>query len=261
MKDIGVLRVKYGGGESGSIRVILLFLVLLCIGLAVLFFHGVDSDITADDRTALQSMFNESNYTISGLSNTGIFEDQIVDIRAVQDSILTASPVLKKIPLKQGREPADLLQEKHGQCGDRARAIEKALGMLGYNARYASLFSRDKSFTPPETMAIDSGNDLRSHAVVEVETEKGWMIVDTNARWISLTDSGQPVSLDELHDRAGSVSYNWDSGNEGEIYWLMRRPFSYIFGLYSRHGLFYPPYTPYIPDIDYKQFIFDNITD
>ena len=261
MKEAGALCDECKKGDSGSIRLVLLFLALSCVGLLVLFIHKVDTNITSADRAALQSMFDKGDYTISDLSDTGLFEEQVKAIRAVQDSVLNASPTLKKIPVKQEREPADLLEEGHGQCSDRARAIEKALLMLDYNVRYASLFSRDKTFIPPETMAIDSGNDLRSHAVVEVETEKGWLIVDTNTRWISLTSSGQPVSLAELHDRAGNTSYNWDSGNKGEIYWLMKRPFSYVYGLYSRHGMFYPPYTPYIPDINYKQFIFDNITD
>ena len=33
---------------------------------------------------------------------------------------------------------------------------------------------------------------------------------------------------------------------------ILGRPFTYLFGLYSRHGRFYPPYTP-VPDLDWGQ--------
>ena len=38
---------------------------------------------------------------------------------------------------------------------------------------------------------------------------------------------------------------------------LYTHPFVYVIGLYSRHGMFYPPYN-YIPDINYLEF-FQNI--
>ena len=51
------------------------------------------------------------------------------------------------------------------------------------------------------------------------------------------------------------ASYNkkiiWKEKPPFNIY---MKPFIYIYGLYSRHGKFYPPYN-LVPDINYGEFI------
>lgn len=204
-------------------------------------------------------MLIDAGYSSKLENSPLIFKEQIEDIRKIQDAVLTASPKLLKIPLRQPREPKDLLEIEHGQCSDRARSIEKGLRALGFKTRFAAIFSREKTFTPPATMAIDSGRDLRSHAIIEVLTSKGWLIVDTNSRWLSLDENNQPVSLATLQDLDDKPNLKWSKTNKGEFYWLFKGPFTYVYGLYSRHGLFYPPYTPYIPDINWSEFIIDNL--
>ena len=238
-------------GIGGSVCFILLLIFV--------FVYGVDKDITEEDTQALKTMMTQAGYSENIISKNRNFSEEIKDIRHIQDAVLTASPQLLKIPLGQTREPADLLAIGHGQCSDRARSIEKGLTLAGFETRFASIFSRHKEFTPPATLAIDSGYDLRSHAVIEVLTEKGWLFVDTNARWISLDENGNPVSLKELQEKENKTGLKWDKQNVGDLYWIFKGPFSVTYGIYSRHGQFYPPYTPYVPDINWGEFIIENL--
>jgi len=128
-----------------------------------------------------------------------------------------------------------------GLCYDRSRAIEKILTDLGFKIRHAAVYSTKntgswlKSLLTPRTP---------SHAVSEVKTERGWMVIDSNNRWIGLTRDGKPVDLAELRD--GNISQmTWDPRLKEHMSPIFEAPFSYVFGLYSRHGRFYPPYTPF----------------
>ena len=46
----------------------------------------------------------------------------------------------------------------------------------------------------------------------------------------------------------------WSSKNHVAMNGLFSKPFVYLPGLYSRHGQFYPPFTP-IPDVNWRDFI------
>lgn len=245
----------------GFVRVCV-FTLCICVlsGLYLGIVHNVSTKITNQDTIALNKIMEQAGYQEITDASGASYRNQISSIRAIQDAVLKTSPILRKIPLRQTREPADLLASRHGQCSDRARTMQKALIAAGFETRFAALFSRDKMYTPPETMAIDTGRDLRSHAVVEVKTERGWLVVDTNDRFISLGEDDQPISLAQWSTYlTNKKSFKWSAGNEGDVYWLMKRPFTIAYGLYSRHGLFYPPFTRYIPDVNISEFVLNNL--
>lgn len=224
----------------------ILFLILSSIVIV----HNVSGKITREDEVALNKILKN----VKKVPN-GSFRQEIQHIKDIQDSVLAISPLLKKIPVRKTREPQDLLDAQHGQCSDRGRTIEKALRYHGFDVRFVSIFSRDKTFTPKATLAIDSGHDLRSHALVEVKTSRGWMFVDTNARWIALSHEDNPVSLETWKHVQGKEGFKWVADNDGEIYWLLRKDYTIVYGLYTRHGLFYPPFTPYIPDVNLQTLV------
>ena len=47
------------------------------------------------------------------------------------------------------------------------------------------------------------------------------------------------------------VSIQWNREPQTDIY---EQPFTFVYGLYSRHGQFYPPYN-FVPDINYDEFV------
>ena len=74
-----------------------------------------------------------------------------------------------------------------------------------------------------------------SHAVTEVLTSRGWMMVDSNHPWIALTKNNVPVPADQVWRRTAEFA----SLSEGmdEPAWVIR-------ALYSRKGLFFKPTLP-----------------
>jgi hypothetical protein len=231
-------------------RTALVFLALLGLGLiAVLATNDVSTALTQSDRDAAQRMLRETGHgNIVGQAPPTAFDEQVNTILAVQDAVLSTASERKGIPFDRPREPADLYAARSGLCFDRSRAIEKILMDLGFEVRHAAVYStkdtgnRIISLLTPQTP---------SHAVTEVKTARGWLVVDPNRRWIGLTHDGEPVDLETLqhmHVRA----QGWDPRVTKRTDRVFRGPFTYVIGLYSRHGRFYPPYNS-VPDIDWGQ--------
>ena len=84
-----------------------------------------------------------------------------------------------------------------------------------------------------------------SHAVTEVKTSRGWMLVDSNVEWIALTRMNEPVNADDVGKHA--IEFNDLPIAYKQPYWAIR-------GLYSRRGQLYPPYN-YIPDVNWPDFL------
>ncbi|ODA68687.1 hypothetical protein A7A08_00519 [Methyloligella halotolerans] len=178
------------------------------------------------------------------------FADQIALVRAVQRAVLDAAPVDDGIPLGQARELSDLMKRGKGLCYDRSRAIETVLNHYGMRTRHVSIFSTRESGSTLEALATPR---IPSHAVSEVLTEKGWMAIDSNRPWIGLTADGRAIGVADLQSDARK---EWAQEVEADVNPIFRRPFTFVYGLYSRHGRFYPPYLP-IPDINWRQFLYN----
>ena len=104
---------------------------------------------------------------------------------------------------------------------------------------------------------VEAGTALRalatpntiSHALTEVKTRRGWMIVNSKTRWAGLTADGQPLDLGEVRNKADQ---KWSGVVKASIPEIYGAPFTYVYGLYSRHGRFYPPYNSF-PDVNWAE--------
>lgn len=236
-------------------------IVTSILSLSILYTYNVNKNITEEDLIYIDKILAEADTDIKNLgeANTLSFAEQIADIRTVQKSAFITAPKVSLIPKNTPREPKDLYNTNAAYCGDRARYIEKALRHLGYETRYASLYlNRDDQNFLSTMLTKTSFDRADSHALVEVKTRKGWMIVDTRKHWISLTDAQQVVSLDDLKDTPLSA-FTWDTNNKEESWPLLDKNYYILYGLYSRHGQFYAPYTKFIPDINWPGFIKNNL--
>ncbi len=163
--------------------------------------------------------------------------------------MLKVAPGNEGLPLGQEREPKDVFEARSGLCFDRSRAIEKLLTYLGLEVRHVAIYATTERSALAATMTPENS----SHAVSEVLTEKGWLLIDSNAHWIGLGTDRQPVSVAGLQsrvDRAGG----WAVDSKSPINSIFVEDHTYIYGLYSRHGRFYPPFTPF-PDVNYRQLL------
>jgi len=220
----------------------------LLILVATAWMHNVSMGVTEEDARFVRAILAEQSKASVLAREIVTFSDEIDTIQAVQDAVLAHAPIDRGLPLGVPREPRSLYHARHGLCYDRSRTIEKALALLGYEARHVAVYStRDtgSSFVSLVTRGV------ASHAVTEVRTSKGWLVVDSNSRWFSLDSNGRPWSMADLQNsvQSGSPPVAWSAMLP--INDILARPFTYVIGLYSRHGRFYPPFTP-LPDVNWR---------
>lgn len=237
---------------------LILALLLLGGGVLAAATNNVDTKVTGDDEAAIQKIAEIGGKP--GLPKDAAvgkpFDEQVALVQAIQDAVLTVAPEDVGIPESQDREPRDLVAARHGLCYDRSRVIEKMLTHVGLENRHASVYAVVNGSTVIGSIMTPR---TPSHALTEVRTEKGWMVVDSNARWIGLTPDRRPVTLSDLSNRSELRSGAWDPSVKDPLNTLLRGEFVRIIGLYSRHGRFYPPFTP-IPDVNWRQLT-SNLTD
>lgn len=176
------------------------------------------------------------------------FDDEIKLIKSIQNHIIKNIDESRPIPQNASREPKDILKLGYGQCHDKSRVIEMALTYCGFKVRHAAIYELQnnsvfKTLIQPQ---------VSSHAVTEVLTSKGWLLVDPNNLGISLDSSGNPLTLHKIKQQ---LEKGFPEPNQHPIFY---RPFTYVYGLYSRHGKFYPPYI-HFPNINWRQFL-DNFS-
>lgn len=225
------------------LRKIILFLSAIII--IALFYSAVDNSLSDEDKQYIPKYL----VNINPLKENPQYKDELKYIIAVQHFVLNIVSGDKKVPHGEKREPKELYVLKSGLCYDRSRVIEKILRYSGFKTRHISMFSKEKTGSAFKSL-ITPGTP--SHAITEVLTQNGWLVVDSNAAWVSVDSNMQPVSIDTMQKSIeNSTSISWRQPPPFVIY---KKPFIYIYGLYSRHGKFYPPYNA-IPDINYEEFI------
>jgi len=221
-----------------SLSLIFLFLVL--------FLSRVDNSITNEDKEYIKSITGLEKKSANLLS----YSEQLELIKLIQKSVLIVAAPSIGIEKRNTREPKDLFLHKAGLCFDRSRVIEKILRYYGFKTRHISIYSTKKTGSILKSL-ITPGID--SHALSEVKTSKGWLVVDSNAEWVALDNKNQPISISEIIKNKKNVNQRLLNDFPSFIY---NENFFVIYGLYSRHGMYYPPYN-IIPDINYSEFVYN----
>lgn len=224
------------------------FLALTSLLVLVLYMHNVSVVPTTADRKYAKLLLAE--YNVLPPKEQSDFNEELRFIRDVQRIVLTHAPGWKGIPLSQEREVQNLYNLKHGLCFDRSRAIEMILAVYGFEVRHVSVFAKVGGDGRLGTL-LKSGP---SHALSEVKTTKGWLTLDSNYMWSAVTSDLKPVSIEGL--QRGYGTFQWQE-SEVEPEKILQSDFVRVYGLYSRHGRFYPPFN-FIPDIAWSTFL-DNI--
>jgi hypothetical protein len=211
-------------------RLVILAATLTGAAVALWWATAVDDAITPQDRAAFEQLATKCHFAAT---------DTIARIREIQMCVLAEIPP-GIIEHGNPREPADVLAAHRGECYDRARVLEKFLGIAGFRTRHVYMFDASRHGIAGLAM-----KPLASHALVDVQTDRGWMSVGTNVPFIGITSTGEVVSSGRVKDNSGTS-------------WVYSRPSDLpsqdniaIYGLRSRHGQFFPPYIP-LPDISWR---------
>jgi hypothetical protein len=217
--------------------------IIFISALTALAYDQVDNSLSAEDRQYIPLYLKG----ITTLPKTPSYAQELDFIRAVQHSVLNVAPRNDGLPLDEPREPKDLYLARTGLCYDRSRVIEKILRYSGFQERHIFIYSTKATGSAAKSF-ITPG--IPSHAVTEVLTQKGWLVVDSNDPWISTDMDNNPVPMEIVHaSQEKSILINWNAKPPSIIY---LEPFVFVYGLYSRHGRFYPPYN-LIPDVNYGE--------
>lgn len=175
------------------------------------------------------------------------YAEEIELLYAMQRLVLKRAPFGSGIPEYESREPADLLRAREGLCYDRSRTFDKLFSWYGLESRHVYVLYPEHPTTGVRLSFWRAffTRGTQSHAVTEVKTQRGWIVVDSNSAWISMTKTGEPVSAEAIPAR-------WFEFDSAPSYF--NRPYFAIRGMYSRRGQFYRPYIPF-PQLNWPDFI------
>ncbi len=235
---------------------IVLFIPAALIGLCsvLVFYSQVDNTVTTDDIKYINKIIGTDIFE----NKISSYTDEINFIDYIQKKVLDAAPLNKSLLYKSEREPKNLYLAKHGLCYDRSRVIEKILTAAGFNTRHIVIFKNPEKINP--VLKILDIKKHASHAVTEVQTFKGWLVIDSNEGFISIDKEGNPFSIYMISEYARKgIDIRWKDCYQKNFNVLFKNNFIFVYGLYSRHGEFYPPYN-FVPDINWQEF-FQNFTD
>ena len=224
-----------------------IFLVLSLLLITTFYLSRVDNQVTNEDEAFIKDYFINLDEVNPYASS---YIEQLNLIKSIQHSVFVVASTDGGIDKKSTREPKDLYLNKAGLCFDRSRVIEKILRYYGFKTRHISIYSTEVTKSVLRSL-ITPG--IKSHALTEVKTSKGWLVVDSNKEWLSLDINSNPISISEIIKNKKIVTEKLLNSFPSFIY---MKDFFVIYGLYSRHGMYYPPYN-IIPDINYPEFLFN----
>lgn len=214
--------------------------------------YNVDDGLTDDDRFYIRRLLPG---VAEGCAPRLPYQAQLALVGRSQRVLRTWVRAYTGIPQGQPREPRQVLLGHAGLCYDRSRVLEKMFTYLGLATRHVALFELEPGINPLKTLLFDR---VSSHAVSEVLTRRGWLLVDSNDPWLGLDQHDNPVTVSWI-----TACY----AQHRPVRWLRPAPARdaafygcsclYVYGLYSRHGRFFPPYTAYIPDYNVRELLYN----
>lgn len=213
-----------------------LFFFVLCSVVIVL--NSKSIDVTKKDEHFIQAFSRDWNLVRNTDSIHASFESEINFITILQNSVLKEIRH-EEIPHQYFGDIDFYYSKKAGFCYDRAVLMEKFLLYHGFSFRHLYLYYGSGKQAPAISDFFKRG--IASHALLEVKTKKGWMVMGTNANWLGLSKTGEVMDMEQLRNKIGLNSLSLKSeASIGKCFWLEKGAhFRYIYGVYSRHGDFF----------------------
>ena len=208
------------------------------LGVLLLVFNNNSINVSKEDEAFIKAFSREWNLTNNADSIHASFENEIAFVTTLQNCVLEEIKH-KEIPQQNFGDLRYYYTEKKGFCYDRAVLLEKFLKYNGFSFRHLYLYFGEDNQAP--SISNFFKKDLASHALLEVKTKNGWMVMGTNANWLGLSNKNEVLDVDQLRKRISQ--HNLVLRTEatiGTCFWKEKGDhFRYIYGLYSRHGQFF----------------------
>ncbi|MFM2139538.1 MAG: hypothetical protein RJA57_1845 [Bacteroidota bacterium] len=245
----------------------LLFGAVGIIALTLLFNARLNTSLR--DRFYIDKFINEWGLKARLQGVHASFETQIAFISTLQDSTLYQIRS-GDAPFEEASNMKYLYENRKGVCFNRAFFQEKILREAGFKTRHVYIY-----FTATDKVTHFRNffkKGLRSHAMFEVKTKRGWMLVGTNANWLGLDKNRTPLTIGDVRRRLkGKTLELAKIPTKGKIFYEeLRVPhdFRFIYGIYSRHGKFLksgpleqifnrPLLSGVVPDFNFRELLYN----
>lgn len=229
---IHIIMIKKTGIVFSVAITVLLTILLLLYNLEF------DDSITYEDIK--YSNLITTNFSIDTTTRFRSYADEVVFIKQIQNAVNRFSIIGDGIPMCHERNIKDLYTTKMGLCYDKSHVIEKILRVYGFDTRHISIYYYENLI---QLIFAVINPYTQSHAVSEVKTRKGWILVDSLSEIIGLDSNNDPISLGKLREMIERGAANEDIASNINY----DKKFIFFYGIYSRNGKLYPPYNS-IPD-------------
>jgi len=220
----------------------------------------VDNSITQEDSVYIKKFLDKGQ--VQPLLENPTYEDEVGFIRAVQRAVLHSVPHGKHLTYGKPREPRDIYEAiakgQSGACCDRSRLIEKILGRHGFKTRHVFMYSKNsfggKLLSWFWKCLCFFCEHVKTHAVSEVLTKEGWLVIDSNANWVSLDKQNNPHSMKDI-ECGRQILWKEPMCSQpkcSDMKDICEGSFTFLYGVYSRCGKLYPPFIFCFPKHDIK---------
>ena len=223
-------------------RSLLIVAVVACIG-SIAILTNVDTSLTEEDEEYIRLIGAEVPIARDIDYANASYSQQIDGISKVISYFDERTKNIKDeaTPVGMTREPKDWYRNPTGVCYDLTRVMGKLLRYYGFEVRHVAVYSTQ---TTGSALVAFATRRNPSHAVLEVLTQRGWIFIDTHPRTVALTPDGEPVST------SGARSMVAGSSQSAKYHSIFTGPYFLVYGLYSRHGMLYPPFNS-LPDVSW----------
>ncbi len=165
------------------------------------------------------------------------FENEIAFISKLQDSTLYDIKMGEVDPVN-ATSMKFYYSNRKGLCFNRAFFQEKILRYAGFTTRHVYIYFKEDHSSIEKSDLFDKR--LRSHAMFEVKTSKGWMAVETNSNWLALDKNNNPMTMTDIREHLLENNLEYAKApTKGKLFFSeipIHSNFNFIYGIYSRHG-------------------------
>lgn len=226
-------------------------LLFIFITMTFLYYSRVDISLNDSDRSTVKSYLQHYNLPVLSHDN---YQSQIDFIEYINNLVTNNVKHERLVRTNEDLDVSNILDSAQGLCFDRSFVVEKILKYYGFQTRHIFLLNNaDKKY---KYLPALLQKNVQSHALTEVLTKNGWLIVDSSYAWIGLDEDNKPISFKKLR---GDFKIKWKNNiaKSSELYYSNGlKDISVFYGLYSRHGSFFKPFN-LMPDIVYSEFLYN----
>ncbi|MFL5787012.1 MAG: transglutaminase domain-containing protein, partial [Flavisolibacter sp.] len=175
--------------------------IYFCLFLCLLFiFINRKPLITDQDRIYIDKFLAEWKINLSAEQVHADFNSESAFIQKLVTSVVSTINH-KEIQNSNFGNIKYYYENRLGFCYDRAILMEKIFRYYHFNFRHVFVYYLKDPNAKPGVLDFFRKSTL-SHAITEVETKKGWMVIDSNTDCVGIDKNGNVLNTNDLKEKA-----------------------------------------------------------